>query len=157
MLALIAFSMRILDAPTANRFWYVVGLRTDVTRGFVPFWITLGTFLTAYGIQSSRFLRWRVPWFAYTFLVVVAYLSAVWVMYETVPGERRAELPFVVHYTFLLAIVAPIVFFCLRVFSIVCAAGEGRSYLGGVRATGARRRRATGMRRSTTSSCRTSS
>lgn len=117
VLALIAFSMRILDAPAANRFWYVVGLRTDVTRGFLPFWIALGTFLTAYGLQSSKLLgRGRMPWFIYTFLIVTAYLSTVWVMYETVPDEARAELPYDVHYRFLLALTAPIVLLCLRVF-----------------------------------------
>jgi len=136
VLALLAFAMRILDAPAANRFWYVVGMRTDVTRGFIPFWVALGIFLTAYGFHASPLLkRWRVPWFLYTSLVVILYLAAVWFMYEDVPGEATA-LPFDVHYAFLLALVVPIICFCLRVL-LLQAYRWGRTLVAPSRAEGA--------------------
>jgi hypothetical protein len=119
MLAFIAVVLRMIDAPSANRFWYVVGLRTDVTRGFVPFWVALGVYLTAYGFHSSKLLQKRIGlWFLYTRLFIGLYLLAVWLMYERVPAEGRAALPFLFQYAILMILVAPVLVFSIRILGL---------------------------------------
>ncbi|WP_165224966.1 hypothetical protein [Aquisphaera insulae] len=141
LLATIAFVLRILDAPTSNRFWYVVGLRTDLTRGFVPFWISLVIFLTGYGFHTSSLLKHRRGlWFVYTALAVIGYVAAVWMCYEEVPDENRHALPFWFQYAFLIALFVPILVFCLRVLASrvvrsLRAIGPPRSGVGGESAT----------------------
>jgi hypothetical protein len=118
-LAFIAFVLRMLDAPSASRFWYVVGLRSDVTRGFVPFWIALGMYLTAYGFHMSKLLRKRIGlWFWYTRILIAIYIWFAWMYDERAAAEGRPALPFLFQYSTLLALVAPIILFSMWILGL---------------------------------------
>ena len=58
LLAAVAFAMRIADSPDVMRFIGVMGLGSDVTRGFVPFWLVVWIFLVAYWINASKQPKW---------------------------------------------------------------------------------------------------
>ncbi|WP_422932111.1 hypothetical protein [Singulisphaera sp. PoT] len=109
-LAFLAFTFRMLDAPASNRFWSVVGLRTDLTRGFVPFWSALGVFLMAYWINMSTLPKiWTSIWLLYAFGLLSSYVAFIWNYYDDIPGETEA-LSYYFHYGFLIAaLVVPVV------------------------------------------------
>ena len=77
-LGIIAFVLRMCDAPDVMRFCGIVGLDSDVKRGFVPFWASLGVLLITWVIQfwGGPALRW-LAWFA---SLVVVYSVSVCVL-----------------------------------------------------------------------------
>src|SRR5262249_47245532 len=60
ILGVVALVFRTCDSPDADRFCQVIGLQSDVSRGFVPFWIVLGVPLVAFGLHKrpGRYLIW---------------------------------------------------------------------------------------------------
>ena len=80
LLALIAFVFRTLDAPDAMRFCDVLGLGNDVSRGFIPFWITLGFFLVVSWFNKFDRRIWSGLYIVLAVGVTVFYVLANFVV-----------------------------------------------------------------------------
>ncbi len=84
LLAVVAWVFRLADAPEVMRFCEVLGFRSDVSRGFLPFWITLGIVLVAYGLR--RHAKAFVAWSAFCLSLLLIY-SSVYLISSVFPGE----------------------------------------------------------------------
>lgn len=93
ILGLVALLCRVCDSQSTIRFCDAIGLQTDVTRGFVPFWVMLGVFLVAYGLRKRVRLFW---------LWLIACLTVVAVFDVSIYVSCRYDiaLPFSFHLAF---------------------------------------------------------
>ncbi len=134
LLTLVAFGMRILDAPDTMRFCNVLGLDSDVKRGLAPFGFTLWFFLVAYAIHVSKWRKHLTPiWTLFTAIIVTLYVFIVWSTHDEYP-RLTAPLSFLTHYWFLMALTVPVVAVLLAILLIRSAKGIFASF--GSRATG---------------------
>ena len=110
LLAMVAFVLRTLDSADATRFCGLFGLGSDVPRGFIPFWITLGVFLVGYWISVSKWRRWGTTvWFSYVFSLLAAYISVVCSNASDGLAIPDRPLSYWFQYACLLALIAPLV------------------------------------------------
>ncbi|AMV36082.1 hypothetical protein [Planctomyces sp. SH-PL62] len=132
-LALVAFGMRIFDAPDVRRFCSALGLNSDLSRGFAPFWLALWVFVVGYWFDTTRPGRWRglvlFIWFGGSVLLIGGYSVTVWFCGGEYPVDK-ATLPFRVHAGFLAALVVPVFVFGLIALAVRltrwCAIKAGR-------------------------------
>jgi hypothetical protein len=128
LLALIAFVLRTLDSRDAIMFCEVLGLESDIARGFLPFWFALGIFLVGYWIHAVNQRRWLgVLWFVLAAVVILGYVGviglALWLpehnwpqLFYWSPEEPPDDLSPLrsgVQSCFLLALPASVVVICL--------------------------------------------
>lgn len=114
VLAVVALCMRVLDAPDAAFFCSAMGSDSDVTRGFVPFWITLWVFLVGYGFSVWKKGGWAVGWFLYAAALSAVYVLVVSWTHDDDPMNRW-WLPFWFHYGALALLVLPGILICAGV------------------------------------------
>lgn len=95
VLGTVALELRTCDAPDVMRFCNVLGLRSDVARGFVPFWVTLGIILVAYALHFRNGpAGW---WLSACAVILLAYNAIVWWFHSSsIPLSYSVHIGFII-------------------------------------------------------------